>query len=320
LGSSFIVSAEYKNVSGLQVGSLAKVSGFQIGVVKKMTLLPNGNIKVDFNLDKGIKIPKSAIAYIVTPNPLSNTEVKIEYEGLECTGKDCLKDGDKIKGEIKGILDGIMEGAAPIIQKVEGAMNKIDSLAKSVLSGKDAAAVKGTLQEIPQIVNNLKNLTGNVDNLVRKSTSSLTNTLSNLEGITSNINNSKDKINTALNNLAELSNQLKSANINGIATNANQTIDKLKSTIDGLQGTLTNANRSLDNLSTITHDIANSEGTLGKLIHDEEFANQLYNTLEELETTMQDLRLNPARYTTILRKKRPAYKEPTSDPAEQNKK
>ena len=70
-------------------------------------------------------------------------------------------------------------------------------------------------------------------------------------------------------------------------------------------------------LSAILEQLEKGEGSLGKMMSNDELHQNLLNTSKELELLLQDLRLNPKRYIDIslFGKKQKAYVLPTDDPA-----
>jgi phospholipid/cholesterol/gamma-HCH transport system substrate-binding protein len=67
--------------------------------------------------------------------------------------------------------------------------------------------------------------------------------------------------------------------------------------------------------------IEKGEGTLGKLMENEELYNNMSNATKELDLLLQDFRLNPKRYVnvSVFGKKQKEYTVPENDPAENNK-
>ena len=63
--------------------------------------------------------------------------------------------------------------------------------------------------------------------------------------------------------------------------------------------------------------VESGQGSLGKLVNDEELYKELENTSEEIGLLLQDLRLNPKRYinVSVFGKKQKDYTLPEEDPA-----
>ena len=55
------------------------------------------------------------------------------------------------------------------------------------------------------------------------------------------------------------------------------------------------------------------EGTLGQLLQNDQLYKDMNQAVNNLDLLVEDFRLNPARYTTVLRKKRPEYEKPITN-------
>jgi phospholipid/cholesterol/gamma-HCH transport system substrate-binding protein len=110
------------------------------------------------------------------------------------------------------------------------------------------------------------------------------------------IDSSLSNINTLTSNFAKFSDSF-------AATNLSATINNLESTI-----------KSLD---ALLGKMEKGEGTLGKLMKNEELYNNLTAASKELDLLLQDFRLNPKRYVnvSVFGKKQIDYTLPQNDPA-----
>ncbi|NJK82776.1 MAG: MCE family protein, partial [Saprospiraceae bacterium] len=60
------------------------------------------------------------------------------------------------------------------------------------------------------------------------------------------------------------------------------------------------------------------EGTLGKLLQEDDLYLQLDKAVKNMDFLLQDIRLHPERYRRILSKKEMPYEKPETDPALDN--
>ena len=89
--------------------------------------------------------------------------------------------------------------------------------------------------------------------------------------------------------------------IGGIVTDFKKVSSDFTSISDGLNKaelgkTAENLQKTLASVDKIMSDLESGKGTMGKLVKDESFYNNLTKTSKELELLLQDLRLNPTRY------------------------
>ncbi|HMR43969.1 MAG TPA: hypothetical protein PKC40_09050, partial [Saprospiraceae bacterium] len=101
--------------------------------------------------------------------------------------------------------------------------------------------------------------------------------------------------------------QLKDMDLKTTSNEANLAIANLKNT-------LATADKALADIAAIATKIKKGEGSLGLLINDKTFHENLNSALTNLELLLQDVRLNPKRYTRILSKKQIPYQKPQQDP------
>jgi phospholipid/cholesterol/gamma-HCH transport system substrate-binding protein len=149
-----------------------------------------------------------------------------------------------------------------------------------------------------------------------------TNTKKNLresiKGLNAMVNSFQQSANTLNSLLENNKNQLDSSihNINVITENFSKFSDSLAKI--GLTKTITNLESTISNLDALLSKMENGEGTLGKLMKNEELYNNLSNASRELDLLLQDFRLNPKRYVnvSVFGKKQKEYALPEEDPAE----
>ena len=106
--------------------------------------------------------------------------------------------------------------------------------------------------------------------------------------------------------LDELLNTNKSQ-INNIISNVNQTSNELSD----LSIVVKNLSQSSKSIDKIVNEISNGNGSLNKLIFDDELINSLDSASSNINLLLKDLRLNPKRYVhfSIFGKKNQQYKE-----------
>jgi phospholipid/cholesterol/gamma-HCH transport system substrate-binding protein len=78
-----------------------------------------------------------------------------------------------------------------------------------------------------------------------------------------------------------------------------------------------NLDSTVQSLDQLLAKIESGEGSLGKLVHNEDLYNNLSEASRELDLLLQDFRLNPKRYVnvSVFGKKQKEYTLPEEDPA-----
>ena len=261
---TFYVS--YDNVAGLTVSAPVTINGYVVGKVKKIEFENDlGGLLVSFSVNKDFNFSKSSIVRIYSTSVIGGNALAI----IPIISKDNIAvDGDVLKGEIeKGMLESLTSGIKPLENRIYTTLSGLDSLLSNFNS---------VLNE--ETKNNLKNAIG-----------SLTNTMSSFEDTSSDLNTllkeNKPKLDSTFSyleittgNLATFSDSLNQIDINRMATNLETT---------------------LESFNSIMHKFDNGEGSIGKLINDENLYKNLEAASKELEELLRDLKENPKRYVHL---------------------
>ena len=272
--------AEYPNVQGLSPNSPITINGLSVGKVSDISFHPikKGVLIVHLNLTNNIQFSKNSIAEIYSPDFISGKSMRIN---LAFDGGVIAKNGDTLIGSVEsGIMGMVNEQIAPLQAKVESFVVNSDSVMQNVnkvLDAKNQQNIKASLNDLTITLEKFKNISLNVDKL-------FTNNKDKLDSILNNAN-------SAMANFSKFTDSLEKVDL--VATTA-----KLQTTLDGV-------NQILDSINS-------GEGTIGKLINDE----QLYKNLEgaslEMEELIRDIKLHPKRFVhlSVFGKKEKAYEEP----------
>jgi len=109
------------------------------------------------------------------------------------------------------------------------------------------------------------------------------------------IQNNQEHIDSVLTNADKITGNLADITKTISESNLDETIKSLEVTLSGFNNMLTAMN--------------NGEGTMGKLLKDDELYNNLTSASSELEALLKDIKLHPKRYTRIMSKKEIPYEE-----------
>lgn len=311
LDANNVFLAEYSNVDQLQISAPVLLSGLQVGMVKDIYLKKDDYsvIIVEIEVKKEIKIPKNALAQIISTGLMGGRSVNLKFEGI-CSGEDCAKNGDHLRGETKGFLDS-MVGTDKLTQYTDtirsGVTKILDTI--SVRLKRNDNEVGKSLEDLQVTLQNLRSTTTQLDQIVRSSKNEIVTTLDNLEAITATIRASNEQIKSIIDNTEKFSGQLKDVDLKNTA-------DEARAAIANLKTTLATTDKTLAEATEMIRKIKNGEGTLGLLVSDKKLYENLQSTSKNLDLLLQDVRLNPKRYTRILSRKQIPYQAPAVDPAE----
>lgn len=311
LTPSKVLLAEYTNVGGLRPGATVMRSGVKVGVVTAVYLNPENlkTVVIEMNIDKQLQVPKDAIAEIVSADVMGEKDVYLIFE-RPCSGENCAKSGDYLIASTKGMLASMVGNPDEVKAYVDvlnkGLMNAIDSLTQA--ANDPNSAVSKSLQDVDVILQNLKATTSNLNVLISSNTKQVNAILKNVADLTQLIDGKNAELERIIGSVDTFTQELAQLNLS-------KTVNSAEATLENLNKTIAGASETVNELKIALAKINKGEGTLGKLVADDELYHQLERTTANLDLLLQDLRLNPKRYTTILRKKSTEYELPEEDPA-----
>ncbi len=277
--------AVYKNVGGLQPGTQVSVNGLTVGKVNGVNFKDNsGDIVVTFSVSSDFAFSRNSLAELYDTGIIGGKGIQIRpvFDGAAMA-----KSGDTLTTSVQpGLTELVQTRLTPLQQKIEGAVSNADSLMMNVNDVLDAKAKKDLRQSISDLSRLMTSLNGTAD--------ALNSLLKNNKG---KLDSSFTDFKTLTANFAKLSDSLNNA---------------------GLGRTLAGLESTVSNLDQIMARIEKGDGTLGKLMKDEELYKNLNNASRELDLLLQDFRLNPKRYVnvSVFGKKQKDYVVPEDDPAE----
>jgi phospholipid/cholesterol/gamma-HCH transport system substrate-binding protein len=259
---------EYSNVQGLNTASVVTINGVDVGKVLSINFNKDpdkrGQLVVEFSVDTDFEFSKQSKAKIYSASLMGGKSLAIipSYEG------EMAVPGDVLIGEIESdIFSSVADKLNPLQAKVENVIVSADSLMSGltdILDDKSRENIKLSIERLSATILNFQNLSASLDELVDNNEKKLSNTLSNTELMTSN--------------LAKLSDSLANSNITA-------TIKSLETTVSSL--------------NTILANLEEGQGTMGKLLSDDEMYINLTNASKELEELLRDVKLHPKRYVSL---------------------
>lgn len=274
--------AEYSNVQGLAPKSPVTINGLKVGTVSDITFHPakKGVLVVHMNLTDDIEFSRKSVAQIYSPDFISGKSLKIE---MEFEAGDIAMSGDTIKGEVDaGIMGMINEQIAPLQTKVESFVVQTDSVMKNIsriTSAENQKNIEASLRHISVVLENFKKTSVHVEELMQDN------------GRFDSISKSA---NVTMQNLSRISDTLQAADIGA-------TVRKLQASMDSFQ--------------VILDSLSKGNGTIGKLMQDEELYENLANASKELEELLREIKLHPKRFVhlSVFGKKEQPYQETSGD-------
>ena len=277
-----IVYAVYDEVEGLSIGADVNINGLSIGKITKIDFVPNSTkILVTMRIRADLNFSKSSSAILYEAGLIGGKAILIQTKFEQ--GK-VIKSGDTLPSSTQpGFTELVNQQIAPLQQKLTSTLTSVDELfdgVSNVLNNQTQENLKTTLIELTRTVENINSISKKLDVLLSDNTTAIDTTLKNLASTSSNLN--------------QISDSLAMVNIKSM-------LDKY--------------NQVAQNLNQILEQVNRGEGTAGKLINDPKLYQNLDETLNALQTLINDLKENPKRYVhfSLFGKKNKPYNKEQED-------
>ncbi|MFV5696593.1 MlaD family protein [Flavobacterium sp. LB3P122] len=273
---------EYKSVEGLATSAPVTLNGLVIGKVSSITINENtGDLLVELQLKTDFPISKSSTASIYEPGFIGGKQIAINPNFND---KTLAVDGQKLLGDTKlGLTDKVGDQLAPLQEKLEKIMANTDKLISginNVLDNNGQENLKVSLAELSKTIEQFHKATVSVNTLLDDNKVQIQGVVKNFNKITGDFSKISDSLNKA-----------------------------------DLGKTVKNLNKTLARVDGIMIGLESGKGSVGKLLHDEAFYENIKATTKELELLLQDIRLSPTRYVNVslFGKKNKPYVAPKND-------
>ncbi len=272
--------ARYKNVGGLEASTVVQLNGLKIGYVREIYFSDDlsGDLIVKIAVFNKFPLPVGTTAEIANSDLLGSKVVKLSLGKSE----KFYQHNDTIKTKIESdLMSQVTEQIAPIKAKAERLIVSLDSIVSGVsllLNSESRRNINKSIEQISLTMENLERISSDLSTVVSDQKSNLTSTILNLKQLTDHLNDDSKSLGNILNKFSSISDSISPAE---------------------LKSTLTHLNKSAAGLEKILSNINNSNGTLGMLLKDSTLYGQLYESGENLNRLLIDLKTNPHRYLKI---------------------
>lgn len=260
---TYMLWAYFNDASGLYVASRVNMAGIQIGHVRDIRL-EKGKARVEVSILKEHKIYDNATISKRTASIMGDAELGITPGTRD---EPQLEDGDRIKRVIEqGGLDEIQKTVSDITLDLK----QVTETANQVFGSPESA------EKLEQILTNLHDITESLDRTLEQNTELVNKTVENIEGISSD---ARPQIREILENVKSVTEDIKGL-VDEQEGEVGETVTDLKGSLKTLNSAIEKLDRTMTNIEKASDDIAEEKGTLGKLISDEDIAEDVAETVE----------------------------------------
>ena len=262
--------AVYDDVGGLLVSSPVEVNGFQVGIVQDIRFLSKTSDKllVVFSIDKSFKLPVNTEAQIKPVSIIAGMKVQFIYGD----GPGFYAEKDTLKGTLNAsIITTIEEDIDPILKAATATIENLDSVTQAISN----LLTTDFVVKLNKTVSNLETTTTTLSNIATEREKEVDILIGNLHTFSEMLANNSDRLDNVFANLDSISDSL--------------AIAEIGTTIDNLKNSLEETTLLLDNLNS-------GKGSAGKLLTNEDFYLNLNNTINSLNSLLEDINNNPKKY------------------------
>lgn len=252
---TFMISAEFQNVNGLQKGNNVRYSGINIGTVKAIEMVNDSIVKVEMSIEENIvkHIRKNAVATIGSDGLVGNMIINILPRDAMA---DIIENGDIIKSFSKVEPEDLLSNLSVTIKNIEILTEDLLKVTNSINNGRGtlATVLNDTVMssDLKQTVKNIKEVSLNTSHTIFE-----------------------------LNNLVK-SIKTDDASILGLLLNDTISGNRLKITLGNLETSSIEMGNSVEKINTIIENVNTSDGAFNYIIKDTSLVNSLKSTLRNV--------------------------------------
>jgi phospholipid/cholesterol/gamma-HCH transport system substrate-binding protein len=270
-GERQLVEARMPSAAGVDRKAAVRIAGVRVGVVEDIRLDGAEAILV-LALDPQVELHEGASARVTSLGMLGDKAVEVMPGD---PSRPLLPAGAVLEGSAPPTVDDVLRLATDI----GGDVKEVTAALRSSLGGAQGAA------NISEIVDNIRELTDSLKTLITQNQANVNETTANFREFSGVLRDELPVIADKMNRLAD---QL-SGVVDDNRSNLQASLDNIRDLSDRLR-------TSADNLNDITGKIAAGEGSIGKLVNDDETVDNLNSTLKAVEKGVGSLEESLGRY------------------------
>ena len=264
----------YSRIDGLTKASPVYYRGFKIGSVRDIEFHPtqSNRFLVTFVLTDEMELPKDSRAQIYSLDLMGSKGVQF----IRGESQKMLAVGDTLNTSVVGDLkDQVSNEMLPLKDKTERLIVKLDSVVSNI--GKVFNEQSASMVNLEKSMAHFESISRNLADKVDKD-GEISVMIKRTDTIMAMLASQRPYIDTTFSNLASFSQQLESARFD-------ESVEQLKQT--------------LNSANAIMAKINEGEGSMGKLMNDEELYASLTDITTNLNRLIVDVRHNPKRYISF---------------------
>ncbi len=261
----FEITIIFENVTGLEKGDGVTVSGLKVGHVNQMQL-ESGHVAVRVWMDGKVPFPRDSRAAIRSIGMIGEKYIDL----LPGAAKEPLQEGDIIVGSYINDLADAGGSLSDLMSQATSLLTKLNTVL-------DTAMHRNAPQALAISLDNIQRLTNRLDKSFEKNARHLDNTMANLDTM--------------------------SSSVESFWRRRKATIDSAAQNFSASAAHLPKAVAQLDSVLTVTRklltEVENQQGTVGKILRDDEMYRKANQTVDDLQALLDDVKKNPGKYLQV---------------------
>lgn len=261
--------AKFEQVDGVNVATPITINGFQVGQVSEIRYdYATNNILVEMSMDKDLQIPLGSTISL-EHSLMGSAQLQLNLSKNPAY----IKVGDEIPSQMQvGLMDQLSDDMLPQVASI---LPKVDSIMGSVNTLVSNPALQTSVSRLDGITAQLAQSSIELNNLMRQLNSQVPGIMTNVNGFTAKLNTTGDDLNHITGEFRALP----------------------------LDTTLNNLNATVANLQQLTGQLNNqlnsTNSSLGLLLNDRQLYQNAANSLNSLDSLIQDVKAHPKRYINV---------------------
>jgi phospholipid/cholesterol/gamma-HCH transport system substrate-binding protein len=262
------VVVTFDNVAGLDEESPVRIAGVRKGHVESIRVLPDGRAEVTLEVDDDIPIHRNATATVANLGLLGDKYIELNpgSPAAPVVPKDQVV---MIRGGDSASIDEVTNQVSQIAEDVKA----ITASMRTVMSGPAGQ------QRLEEIVENVRGITEEVRALIAANRENVDATLENTRAITAHLRQEIPELAAALERIADQ-----------IGGTVGENREDMRAVMQNLRTLSADLRTTSDNLGAITGQVRSGEGTVGKLLYDDEAHERLTTALSSVESGVTELK------------------------------
>jgi phospholipid/cholesterol/gamma-HCH transport system substrate-binding protein len=289
LQGNYSVQVLFPDVRGVQRDTPVRKNGILIGRVADVDFHPNGGAQVTLTIDGNRPLYRHEACCVRTAL-LGDATLEFVSQPDRPRSDELIEEGDVIEGSSAGdpfaAVANLEDDVAQLIETMDQAGRDVSELSQRLngLLDENDEKISELLTKSGDMIDSIRSAADSADALLgdpqmredlKTTLDLLPDLFADARDLVVGLKGTQEKLDTNLDNLERFTEPL------------GERGDEL---ITRLDGTLTKADRLIENLADFSEALNSEEGTLGRLLHDEELYDNLNGAVANVEHITRDLR------------------------------